>query len=62
LKLALRTEQKSKGGALSPELPQGPNQYTCPQSNCLKKNIAGLRGIFHRVEGSSKGGAQCNIK
>jgi len=65
LRLALRTKQKIQRGALNPqpELPLRPKP-TLPRVpiSLPTKNIAGLRENFHRVEGSSKGGAQWNIR
>ncbi len=63
MRLAFRIEKSFERGALNPELPLSPISPVSPnQSLCLTKNIAGLGGIFHRVEGSSKGGAQWNVK
>ena len=67
MRLAFRLEKSFERGALNPnpELPLSPISPISPvnpTNQNLMKNIAGLGGIFHRVEGSSKGGAQWNCK
>ena len=66
--IILGIEGKIKRGALSPALSQSQRLELPKSLNSLTrnfnptKNIAGLGEIFHRVEGSSKGGAQWDIK
>ena len=68
MRLAFKLEKSFERGALSPELPLSqispvsPVNPINPINQNLTKNIAGLGEIFHRVEGSSKGGAQWKIK
>jgi len=65
VRLAFKLEKSFERGALSPELPLSqisPVSPVNPINQNLTKNIAGLGEIFHRVEGSSKGGAQWNCK
>jgi len=59
LRLALKIEQKTKRGALSPnlELPLS-HPTNALFHKRLTKNIAGLGEFSNRAVGSSKGGAQ----
>jgi len=62
LRLAFKLEKSFERGALSPTLELPLSHPNALLHLCLTKNIAGLGGIFHRAEGSSKGGAQWNCK